>query len=1033
MDSSVELIEILSGLPMRRLLFVCLVHGLFFGPLAMPQSLSEGTASLTGVITGAGTPIVVFLQSDDENPTRYYNGYQVAAEKDGTFSFGEIKPGHYSLWAQAPGFMSVGSGDNGEIKIALQPDEHRTRVAVNMVHRRALCGRVTANGVALARPTWVTAFRYDPSLETLTKTFLPRTSEDGSYRFADLEPGTYYLQGYMTWYPGSFSFNGAKPVTVGPESEPTTCSLDIPLQHTGCRLFKVNGKIGPSADPGNPQYRVVFFERNTNGGWMRTVTAMPDNLYKAGDSFSIGVCPGDYGVVLTDPGVTGYSYDSRTVTVNSSDVDEVTLTPHPMASITGQVHFDGISRRDSCPGLGGQRVEILRAGDAQFHGAALDDKNHFEFHNVSPGEYTLTLGPFRRQAVYIKSIVVDGKPAEGRTLLVPRAAQVAVDITLSSDLSKAAGHLAPDLPREQRWEVAWTRPKGSVTGSVQGKVDAGYTVKLRSARYNSNASAEYTARAASDGSFQFDAVDPGVYTLRAESKDTLPSEYGALGAGLRGTPIVVNRGAHLTNLTLAPLKLSSLCGRVTDPSGTPRAGMRIFVETLQFGMLRGSDKNEHLETDADGYFRADSLIPGDYYLAFPWIDRTVYFSVDGSPSVPTPVHLRAGQSAGCAGQEPLKLRVPNGLGQWHSISGKVRGDLPKRMGDRFWISLLWDEPKLGGAGFVGTAKLDENHEFRLNHVPNGRFVLQLSSAYGPEPMTWSGPYAPVTHLLATKPVEVQDDDISNEEIAPMSLPSVAGTLRVEHLPETWKNFHVSTWTVLLVPREYRAPFSAKVSDDGTFSIDPEDVGDYEVQIAGYGGMPPPFYIQSMRLDGREITGRYFHLLPSQSAHLEVVLSGDSGQVYSTVTPDPSSPLAEPPVSETCGNQNWPQPQLLLLPDLPDASDTTFSFRRFYLGSPVGDADRPTLQALQLPPGRYRAVAAEHLASQYQNFALPGVSPETKDNLWIAIAELGESVTVRPGEKVEIALPDKTVDVARLAAKVGLPSNDQAGTALLGLY
>jgi protocatechuate 3,4-dioxygenase beta subunit len=148
---------------------------------------------VTGVVAGAEAPIVVFLQSDDENPTRYYDGYQTATDKNGIFSFEGITPGNYHLWAQAPGFMPAGSADDGGIKITLQRDEHRTDVTVAMIHRRALCGRVTENGTALARPTWVTAFRYDPNLGTLTKTFLPRTKEDGSYRFGDLEPGAYYL------------------------------------------------------------------------------------------------------------------------------------------------------------------------------------------------------------------------------------------------------------------------------------------------------------------------------------------------------------------------------------------------------------------------------------------------------------------------------------------------------------------------------------------------------------------------------------------------------------------------------------------------------------------------------------------------------------------------------------------------------------------------------------------------------------------------------------------------------------------------
>jgi hypothetical protein len=1014
---------------MRSTLVAGLVSGLFFGRIAMPQSLSNGTASVAGVITGAEAPIVVYLQSEDENPTRYYDGYQANGDKNGKFSFEEIKPGIYHIWAKATGFISVGSGDDNGIKITLRPNEHRTGVTIPMVHRRALCGSVTEGGTP--KPTWVSSYRYDSIRGTLIRTFLPNTNEDGSYRFADLDPGTYYLQAYMTWYPGSFSFNDAKPVTVGRESGPTTCSLDIPLQYTGCRAFKVHGKIATSPSAENQQFRVVFLERNPNGGSVPTVVGTLNDLYKSGESFTSNVCSGDYDVALTDSRGTGYwgdskpykvVFDSQTVSVGSSDVDGVLLTPQPMASVTGQVHFEGINRHDSCPGIGGQTVDILRTGDAQFQSATLDDKNRFEFHNVAPGEYTLTLGLFQREAVYIKSITVDGKPAEGRTVVIPKAGPVAIEITLSGgDLSHAAGHLSPDLRREHRWEVAWTRPKGSVSGTVHGDALGGYAVKLRSARFSSNASAEYTVRTASDGTFHFDAVDPGVYTLRAESNNTLTSEYGALAPGLRGTPIVVNRGSHLTNLTFSPPTFGSICGRVTDPNGAPHAGMRVFVEALQFGGLLGSDKNEDLTTDSDGHFRAKALIPGDYFLAFPWRDRVAYFSRDGSLNGATPVHLRVGESAGCAGDKPLELRAPDGLDRLYSISGKVTGDLPKRVGDRFWINLLWDVPRLGSAGLAGTAKLDENHEFHLEHVPNGRFVLQLFSAYGPEPMTWSGPYGPVSHLLASKSLVVRDEDVRNVEILPISPPSVTGTVRFEHFPGAGKNFDVSTQTITLAPREYRAPVSAKLSADGSFTIDAEDVGEYEVQISPYG--VPPHYIQSVRLDGREVASRYFQVEPNQAAHLEVVVSGDPGQVYSTLTPDPSLPLPEPSVSETCGSRHWPQYQLVFIPDPLRTSDPMVSLPRFYGGGPAGDINQPLLQALEVPPGRYRAVAAEHFPSQYGSFGPPNLSAETRARLWTAIAQLGEPVTVRAGERIELALPDKTIDVARLAAKLGLPFED----------
>jgi hypothetical protein len=46
--------------------------------------------------------------------------------------------------------------------------------------------------------------------------------------------------------------------------------------------------------------------------------------------------------------------------------------------------------------------------------------------------------------------------------------------------------------------------------------------------------------------------------------------------------------------------------------------------------------------------------------------------------------------------------------------------------------------------------------------------------------------------------------------------------------------------------------------------------------------------------------------------------------------------------------------------------------------------------------------------------------ENNRDFWSAIAQLGEPIIVRPGAKVELTLPDKTVDVERLAATWAMP-------------
>jgi hypothetical protein len=1003
---------------MRFWFFNGLLAVLSFTPFAFPQSAGDRTAAISGVVKGAddATP-VVYLESGDDNPTRYYDGYKVSAEKDGSFSFADIKPGTYRLRAEAVGFMTAAS-DGAGAEIVLHPNEKRKDVTVSMVRRRAVCGRVTENGKSKA--TFMNAFRYDPEFGTLLDTEPPSTDTDGSFWISDLDPGTYYLRAGMTWYPGSFSFNGATPITVGPDPTPAKCIFDIPLQYNGCHGTKVTGQIATSSNGDSTRYRVNFLERNLAGGTMPTVIAM--NLsgpYSAGDTFSGTVCSGDYDVVLNAQ-QGNLIFDSKRVSVGQTEIDGLVLTPRPMASIAGEIHFEGITRQASCPGLGGQGVRIERMGDGESLSAALDKENHFHFQNVAPGDYRIYLSPFLREAVYVKSITVAGKAIEERGFSIPRAEPVTMEITLSGDLAHVAGHISPDLRREHRWEVAWTRPKGSVAGKVHGDAEGGYTVKLLSARYNSNVSAEFATHTSLDGTFQFDSVDPGVYRLQVESKSSVTVEYGAQEAGQLGIPITVGRAARLKDFEISPPRLSAICGTVTDPNGAPRVGMRIFIETFQYGSLRGRDDTGEVVTDSTGHFHAEKLLPGEYYVVFPSGDRVAAFSNDGGLSAAEPIRLRVGESVGCAGTT-LNFRIPAGAEQRHAVSGEIAGDLPKAEGDRFWVTLLWDMHDASGEAYAATAKVDDEHKFRIDRVPNGRFLVQLHSAYGPEPMTWSGPYGPVSHLLATQAIEVRDQDIVDLKIIPVRLPSVSGTVHFEHLPTEWKAFDISTQFITLVPTTSRAPFSAKLSAEGSFNIDPEDPGDYEVTL---NQLRAPLYVRSVMLDGHEVTGRYLRLSASQAAHLDVFVSGDAGRVTASVSPDASLPMAEPSVTETCGSRVWPGYQLILFPDsltLTEADSSVLIKSRVIRGYPFGYADHPSLEAGGVPPGRYRAVAAEHIWEA----ALFGRSdPLTKDEkqMWIAIASLGQPLTVQAGARLDVVLPDRTIDVARLAAKFGISMN-----------
>jgi hypothetical protein len=377
----------------------------------------------------------------------------------------------------------------------------------------------------------------------------------------------------------------------------------------------------------------------------------------------------------------------------------------------------------------------------------------------------------------------------------------------------------------------------------------------------------------------------------------------------------------------------------------------------------------------------------------------------------------------------LNLRIPPNYKKTYMVHGKVNGDLPATVGNRFWVSLL-DERDSGEVSYVATAPLDADHRFSFDNVPSGHFLLSLNSSYGsennahgPVVMIWSGPYGPVSHLLASQKIEIREG-MAEVNITPLPLPTVTGTVHFSHLPEAWNNtFDIAQQRIALIPREYRQAFSAKLSADGSFSIGPEDSGDYEVDL----GLRAPLYIQSIRLDGREINGRYFHLSAGASAKLEIEVSGESGQVNAKIVPDGSLPMAEPSMFETCRKSAYPQYGVVLFPDplfvrpIADQEPNSAPNIQPRLLRSTAGGDDPMLQTLQaVPPGHYRALAVQGPSNVGSEFGNRADFTDLDQKLWNALEALGVPVTVQASGTVQLTLPDKTVDAERVGAKLGLP-------------
>ena len=136
---------------------------------------------------------------------------------------------------------------------------------------------------------------------------------------------------------------------------------------------------------------------------------------------------------------------------------------------------------------------------------------------------------------------------------------------------------------------------------------------------------------------------------------------------------------------------------------------------------------------------------------------------------------------------------------------------------------------------------------------------------------------------------------------------------------------------------------------------PQNIGDYEVQWHG------PFQVKSVRLNGRKILGRYFHLGAVNSYRLEVESTGEVAQISGTMTIDESLPMAEAAVREMCSVQQWPRNEVILFPEplFVDGTPEKVFHPRLVREASSGEEGR--FYVSNVLSGKYRALAIQSLS------------------------------------------------------------------------
>ena len=161
------------------------------------------------------------------------------------------------------------------------------------------------------------------------------------------------------------------------------------------------------------------------------------------------------------------------------------------------------------------------------------------------------------------------------------------------------------------------------TAVLKGRVVAGESGKpLRRARITIRApelgsESQRTTSTNLDGRYEFKDLPAARYRVSVTRGGYLGLDHGQRRPGEIGRPVQLADGQVLDKIDFALPRMSTITGRVTDESGEPIEGVRIFATRMMF--FEGRRRlvpigTSSIQTDDEGEYRISRLSPGNYYV-----------------------------------------------------------------------------------------------------------------------------------------------------------------------------------------------------------------------------------------------------------------------------------------------------------------------------------------------------------------------------------------------------------------------------------
>ena len=434
-------------------------------------------ASLSGKVTNvtAGSAPWIKLWSVRFNSDRSYE-YSTKPIPDGNFHFDNVDPGIYLLLTQGPGYVlsEYGASEPGlqGKAITLKAGQQLAGLTLaSSAEQPGICGRVTdENGRPLADVPVFAWFRSHEIGELLQPGV--STDGDGNFRFLDLKKGQYFIWTdssvmaqsgdvqvqRLTYYPSSPNLDGAQAIEVGAAPD-AGCVHNIQMRSSP--TYHVRGwLVAPIAHELGDHFYVSLVETNAAGAehWR----AYSRSIQPGADFDFLQVRPGRYRIRVTSAfgerpmmwsgpcgGPPSRLLVSQVIVVADRDLNDVALAPGAVASVSGQISFEDISKEWKGFTVEAQSVSLSAGNELCPRSVRPTSQGTFTFDDVEAGTYQINVN--LSVPMYIKSLLLNGQPVEGRHITVTAGQSAKLTVVVNGNGGEVDATVAPSAPLAEEY------------------------------------------------------------------------------------------------------------------------------------------------------------------------------------------------------------------------------------------------------------------------------------------------------------------------------------------------------------------------------------------------------------------------------------------------------------------------------------------------------------------------------------------------------------------------------------------------------